>query len=544
MDEKNQTQENLEEIGAAQPTPEPQPEPDPRPDPQPEPEPQPSPAPRPEPAPAKKRKGGRDKFKRGGMATAMTVIFIAIVVVLNLLVSVLSDRFPSMNVDMTAQGMNTLSDQAVEVAEKVQNDTTISLIGSEDNYRSDRLYSNYGLKYSQVANLADRLAEQNSHIKVEFIDPDTNPDFISSYPNENLTSGRVLVRTDKRYRVLTVDDLFAASQNSTTGATETFSKVDSALAAAVEMVNMEKVPVLTLATGHGEMLTTDNMAAFLSMMENQNFDVQEIDIMTEDIPEGTQILMLPTPTTDYTDEELAKIRGLLSDEGREESIAVLAVFHPSQPELPKLSAFLEEWGVSVSAGSMVAETDSSRYITANPSFVVVDSSKDILQDNNYTRLVSPASVPLTLEFTANGDVQASALWTTASTCYAATEEATEAPDKTEELVTATLSTALAQFGNNFYYRNVMVFGSAYAFTDSFMQTAFSNSEYISDLMKYATDTDGSEVTVYTDRVQTYMMDITASQNTIVVLGLGVFTIGLPVVILAVGLVVFLKRRHL
>ena len=77
-----------------------------------------------------------------------------------------------------------------------------------------------------------------------------------------------------------------------------------------------------------------------------------------------------------------------------------------------------------------------------------------------------------------------------------------------------------------------------------MQTAFDNSRYVTDLMKFATDTDGSEVTVMTERVQTNIVDVTASQSTITVLGLGVFTIGLPVLMLAAGLCIFLKRRHL
>ena len=54
-----------------------------------------------------------NKFKRGGMATLMSVVFIAIVVVLNILITALSNRFPSMNFDMTAQGLNTLSDQSL-----------------------------------------------------------------------------------------------------------------------------------------------------------------------------------------------------------------------------------------------------------------------------------------------------------------------------------------------------------------------------------------------------------------------------------------------
>ena len=45
-------------------------------------------------------------------------------------------------------------------------------------------------------------------------------------------------------------------------------------------------------------------------------------------------------------------------------------------------------------------------------------------------------------------------------------------------------------------------------------------------------------------MQTQTYDVEASLNTILILGLGVFTIGIPVVILAVGLGIFLKRRHL
>ena len=265
------------------------------------------PAPKPQ-----KTKGGSGRLKRSGMATMMTVVFIAIVVVLNLLVSILSDRFPSMNIDLTAQGMNTLSEQALEIAKGVTQPTEIYLIGAEDGYRSDAIGSSYGLKYSQVANLAERLEEANGKIHTQFIDPDLNPNFISEYPNESLSTGMVMVKTDRRYKVLGMTDMFSRTQNSTTGAIESYSNVDSALAGALELVNMEKVPVLTLATGHNELLNSSNMSAFLSMMERQNFEVREIDLLTEEIPEDTQILMIPTPTTDYTDEELEKLRALLS----------------------------------------------------------------------------------------------------------------------------------------------------------------------------------------------------------------------------------------
>lgn len=488
-----------------------------------------------------------NKFRRGGMATMLTVVFIAVVVVLNLLVSVLSERFPSMNIDLTAQKMNTLSDQALDIAKDIQQDTEIYLIGTEDAYKNDAIYSNYGLKYSQVMNLAKRLEEVNQKIHMQFIDPDTNPDFISRYSGESLFTGSVLVSTEKRHKVLTVDDMFSMSQNQTTGATEMFSNVDSALAGAIEMVNLEKMPVFTIATGHNEMLEKDSMGTFIDMMERQNFDIQQIDILTEDIPEDTQVLMIATPATDYTEEEIQKLRDLLSDESREESIAVLVSFYPSQSKLPNLSAFLEEWGVSVGSGSVVMESDANRYALSDPRCVIVDSVGNSMQKNTYSRLVSPLSVPLDIMFTGNGDVGVEALWTTSEGAYVVTEstsqEEIENPETSAQNV-ATLSSTIVQFGNDMYYRSVIVFGSSNIFSDSFMATAFDNANYLSDLMKLATDTDGSEVSVLTHKVQTNTMDVTASQNTVMVLGLGVFTIALPVLLLVLGLGIFLKRRHL
>ena len=88
-----------------------------------------------------------------------TVVFIAVIIVINVLVSALTTRFPSMNFDLTKEGLNTLSDEATDVAKEIVNETTIYIIGSEDASRGDEVYFNYSLKYRQLANLADRLHE-------------------------------------------------------------------------------------------------------------------------------------------------------------------------------------------------------------------------------------------------------------------------------------------------------------------------------------------------------------------------------------------------
>lgn len=500
----------------------------------------------------KKGKGGglfrSNKFKRGGMATVMSVVFIAIIVVINILVGLLTDKFPSMNMDLTADKLNTLSDQAIEIAKGVEQETTIYLIGEEDAYRKDRLYTSYGLEYSQVSNLAEKLRETNSKISVEFIDPDTNPGFISEYPEENLTSGTVLVKTEKRHKVLTASDMFSVQTNQSTYQRETYSKVDSALAGALEIVNLERVPVVTIATGHGELLTDEVLSSFRDLLETQNFEIREIDFMTEEISEDTQLLMIPTPSTDYTEEEIQKLREYIDNDTSAERRALLVTCHASQSELPRLESFLEEWGVQVGEG-VVAETDSTRVALRNAGYVLVDPTENLLTENTYNPMVSAQSRPLSLLFAANGDVvQTEALWTTADSAYVATEDMTEADLnslETSQQTVACISEKRPRIDGEESRRSLIVFGSSYVFTDTFMNTpAFGDRNYVSDLLSYCTGTDQSAVSVMTHQVPTNTLDVAASVSTINLLGLGVFTVGLPLAILIAGLVVFLKRRHL
>lgn len=507
-----------------------------------------APAPAPGKAPVKKEKKpfNWNKFKRGGMATTLSVVFIAIVVALNLLVSALTDRFPSLDIDLTAQKVNSLSDQALEIAKNVDREVTIYLIGTQEGYEQNQIYSSYvqrGMQYSQVSSLVKRLVEANPLISMEYVDPDTNPEFISQYESDSLATGKVLVESDLRHTVLTVNDLFIINQE--TGSTIN-SKVDSALAGALELVNMDTVPVMSIITGHGEMLSTSNMAAFVDNMEQNNFQVEEVDILTQEIPENTQVLMIATPTTDFSTEEIDKIRAYLDDETRDQQVTLLVSAYPSQGELPNLAAFLEEWGVQVGTG-VVAETDSN-YAAYDARGVLVTASPLVLTSNTYSRLLSYYSAPITLTFEENNGISTTPLWTTQASAYVITADMTEedaANPETGEQVVASLSSKDVEVNGETYARNVVVFGSSDLFTDNFMGTsAFEDSTYMNDLLLDLTDTDASAVvTVEEEEVETMQLDVSASTGTVSLLGI-LFTGGIPVVILLVGLGIYLKRRHL
>lgn len=478
-------------------------------------------------------KGGK-RWKRRTLSFANSLLFIAIMIALNIVVSALTERFPSLNIDLTEQKLNTLSDQAVKAAKAVKEETTLTLIGEEKSYRKDQLYSSYGIKYSQVSNLADRLHEVNSKITVRYLDPDTNPDFVNQYPGESLYSGSVMVSTEKRYKVLTADDLFAIESGAN------YSKVDSALAGALESVGLERIPVAVIATGHQEVLTDSYLSAFTELLEGQNFEVRTWSVMTEDLPEDAQMVMLPTPSADYTPEEIEKLRSFLGDETRQEPLSLWVTCYPTQGELPNLEAFLQEWGITLEAG-VVAETNSSRMFTGSPTLLFVDSDWISLSENTYQTLISPNSRPLALSEEAPQGVSLNALWTTSEGAYTASDSESDSSDTSQHTVAAIASKSGEESGS----RNVVVFGSSEALIPSFLGTsAFGNRQYFTDLLRETSDFEGSSVTVEPQQVATYTLDITISSFGAWALGIGVFTIGLPAVILVVGLVTFFRRRHL
>lgn len=109
------------------------------------------------------------------MATAFSCIFVAVVILFNVMFGLLVERFPALSFDLTSEQVNTLSEDAKEVAANVKEDVTIYIIGSEEDIMGDVPYSSYGLKYSQVGYLAEKFAAENSYISVQYIDPDANP---------------------------------------------------------------------------------------------------------------------------------------------------------------------------------------------------------------------------------------------------------------------------------------------------------------------------------------------------------------------------------
>lgn len=489
----------------------------------------------------------KEKFKHGSLAVVFTVVFIAVIIVINVLVSALTTRFPSMNFDLTKEGLNTLSDEATDVAKEIVNETTIYIIGSEDAIRGDEVYSNYSLKYSQVANLADRLHELNDKIKVEYIDPDLNPQFISDYAGDSLTTGKVMVKTDKRHKTLAVTDLFSIQQDSSTGQYNYYSKVDGALANALYLVNLDTVPVVAFATGHNEMLTvSDNLSTFTGMLNDNNFEVKEFNMLTDEIPEDASIVVLGTPTTDYTSEELSKLEAYLDDEKMASSRTLYVMTAPNAgwSSMPNLSSFLAEWGMEPQSQEVLeSNTNNTLY---NMPYAIFANVTDSVLSKTYDNVVKVQAAPVKRLFTANNDISTYSVIETSDTAYLSNDEKVlETPETDTYTILAFAQRYMDNQGK--ICANVVVDGCAADFYDGSSllgNSTFGNKDATLDLIKNLTGTTDTRVGLTVNQTQTNTMDISASSAVTWSIGMMLFTIVVPVAVLIIGLVIFLRRRHL
>lgn len=486
-----------------------------------------------------------ERFRHGTMATAITVGVLVILILVNVVSGLLTQRFPSINLDLTPSGANTLSDSARSVADSVSMDTDLYILANRENAGNDLVYSEYGVTYSQVAALAGKLAERNPKIHVSFIDLDVNPGFAKNFPDENLLVGDVIVRTEHRYRVLTVDDLFEV-QYGDSGNIISSSKVDGALATALYQTNVTKLPLIAIATGHSELLPTDTLSTMLS---SNGFQTKSFSLLTEEIPSEAQIVLLPTPSTDYTEEEIGKLTAFLEDASAAQERNVMATFHTTQAGLPNLDGFLAEWGLQVGS-DIVLESDSSHLVSSNDTYLLAqyDAELEFGGKSDYGYLVLPQSRPVSKLFTEKNGVHTYSLLSSYETSYLFPADSVDQPTGDEEKKSYSLA-ALAQKQRSVdgkdYASNVLVFGCSTMFTGGVIDTStFGDAAFVRDLLQYATGSKNEGTTVQIIPTAINEVDLVMNNTQLHVWGLGVFTLLIPVLILAGGLIVYLKRRHL
>lgn len=522
---------------------------------------------------ARKHKLNKRSLKHGTMAVILTILFIAGVVVLNVIVSIISDRFDT-TADLTDSGIYTLDEATVEYLADLKYDVTVSVMNSEKSFESGGTY------YKSVNELLNKMAMENEHFKLQYLQIDQNPDFTSRFNGETLSENYIVIESaDKtRHRILTPGEYFSCptlrDNLSQYGYPETYidqyilqyinssyasqviegSNVEQAAVSAMMYVTNDEPVRVAFTEGFGE----SDSSALSSLLYKNGYDVETIDLQKiSEIDKDIDYIVMCAPTMDYDNDSLDRLSAFLDNGGSfgKNLIYIASMYQPNYAEtdgesnsLTHLSAFLAEWGIAV--GDSLVFQSNTNYSFGGMEYAHLQE----IQDTDYAGNTYGSTL-LTYDAYIRPIIQ---IWEGGSKGSVEQEVLVKSHDGAYLRPISTLSqtdfdrsTAESGVFNDVVcakrihstantYSRVIAFGSDMFVGSTFMNYANSNNQdFMINMFNYISGkTQGTTITAKS--FTNVGFEVNEEQaNTLAV----VLCIVIPVAVIVLGIVIWVRRRH-
>ena len=302
----------------------------------------------------------RKKLKYGGLATAVTAIFVVVVILVNVIVSLIGNRFPNAVLDLTTSNVYEISDETLDYIRDLDQDVEIAVSSDESTFQTDKYYKMISETISKYQGYSD-------HISVTYFDTTKDPDILAQYQElygGTISSGKIIVTSGKRIKVYDCfSDMFELDQQtyqyyqygmaSLNDCITGFKGEQTLTSAIMNVTDSNPKAVGVIAQSNGELIYSQTQANYYavsaaqSLLDSNGYDVTELDIVTDTLDtEQYDILLLPAPAQDLTTDAIAKIKDFLYNDGNlGKQLIYIADY--TQSSTPNLDAFLKEWNVQI-----------------------------------------------------------------------------------------------------------------------------------------------------------------------------------------------------
>ena len=462
----------------------------------------------------------------------LLVIAIAIVFLINALGHVLSEHYP-MSVDLTANSNYDIGDDSKAVLDALTDDVQIYVMSPKGSFNGNSYLV-------QVRKILEQYPKHSPHVSLEYIDYTSDPTFASKFPDLSLSSGDVLIVGPQMVKQIPLANMFNYTYDSQGSLTIVSSRAEEAITSGiVSSVTVDPINVAIL-TGNG---VTDDRSTLKAILENNNFVYSELNMVTDSF-DGMEVLILLAPLQDISEDVLSKIDAFLYNNGEYGRTLIYAA-DVNQGALPNVDAYLREWGISVDDGA-VFETSESYAYGYQPYYPFVDYTDETLMKmlkDSTTKALMPLSRPISVlfEYRDNRSVTELLSFSATSGVRPSTAGDNFTPDQATRkgpmpaMLMSTLMPAGASKGSN-----VIVSASVQYFGSGCMgNTSLSNAEYLTCILNLLTEREDA-VSIEAKSLAGNALTITTSSASF--WGI-VLCIVVPVLILATGIIVYLKRRY-
>ncbi len=505
------------------------------------------------------------KLKYGSFATALTVFVIAAVVLVNIVATLLFDRFP-ITLDLTSGSIYTVTDETAEYIGGIDVPVSITVLSSEEEYRA---ISNYT---AQTVELLKNYTQHNPRITVKYVDMLSNPDFVANY-SQTLQSGDIIVEPDDgthgRVKIVSLTDLinvpedyasYLSSSAAAYGEEYTHSmfvagetarqitltsNAEQAITSAIMTVT-DANPITVAVLSYPGANEAD-VSGLTDLLDVNGYLLTNIDIQSGELSYDVDLAIIPAPKVDYTTDEITKIeKWLEGPTGRLEK-DLIYVASAAQPATPNLDGLLYKYGITVEP-KIIYETDTDRWIGQDtPTYTLQDIvTENYLSDvtNMGRSFFVPDARALSLRFD-NVDSTNSCEPLIASSAsselrdmYQTDAEGTERGSFYSAAIGR--QKKVNQDDHISTFTNVIVFGTELMLDSRIIKSSgYNNGDFIISMLNEITGK-SSGITITPKSVASDTFEITTAQTRTLTL---VFAAVIPVVILAIGTFVWIRRRH-
>ncbi|MBE6881061.1 MAG: ABC transporter [Ruminococcaceae bacterium] len=295
------------------------------------------------------------KLKYGGLSVLFTVICIVVVVLINVVITMLGERF-SVQADLTDSGLYSIEGDTAEYLSKVDDDIVITVTSEESAFVSGSEY------YYQTNEILKKIVNCNDRFTLNYVNVVANPGFQANY-KETLTSDQIIVesKSTKRVKVLNYDEYLSitySQQYLQYFGQYVPEKIEAnceqaAVSAIMNVSDKDPVKVAVL-TGFGE---TDNQV-LTQLLETNSYIIETIDIgLTDKISDEFDFVFSFGPTSDYSVEVINKIDTWLDNNGKFGKNFIYAS-NPKLGDSPNIDGLLDDWGLKVEKG-LLYQTDAN-----------------------------------------------------------------------------------------------------------------------------------------------------------------------------------------
>ena len=476
--------------------------------------------------------------KRGSISILLTVLFIAVVVGLNIVATLLTNRFPVLSSDLTSNSVYKLTQTSVEYVKNLKDDVNVYVLMEEKALESQGEY------YIQVNKLLEAFDQQSDHITLKYINLATNPTFTSDYPDINwqTTGYLMLVEHGDSYIAVKYEDVFEYDQEAYQSYGEyviSSQKLEQALLTAVLNVTTEEKVLVTMLEGHGEL----DPAPLASLLSNNAYEIETVSLLNGKISEESQFVVLFAPTNDIDKDTYDTLVDWLYNDGDYGHTLLYVPNDLVTTETPYIDTLLQEWGMEVQKG-WIYETDSTHMTNSMyPNLISIYS----YEESDFSGGLRDTSIPVVMMYCMPVEIidsVATPLLASSESAVVMPLDADEDWDAKNEQEQKLVGAAIASQGNedNSSSSNILVFGSYTAFSESALKaTSFNNSAYFINMFNTIAQRDDVAITIEGKSLDSAELGITSSATSAIIAVF--FRYIVPLAVVTVGVVMWLLRRH-